>query len=1043
VANDRRAILALVALTCWLGLASSAAAQIVLSGVVSYPSGRVAANVTVVAEKEDTGETWDARTSSLGLYAFYRLPNGTYTVRVSISQLSFLAAGVEVRPRQKTALDIPLCMCREEVVIVHGRSALPRRLSDGSLGAAYSHEAIDGLFKSNGDNLQSVLIAMPGLTFTESVGTMAQYTAVGQRRFANRLTIDGVSADLAIDVAALALSQAGSATLPAFAATGGTQTLFPMYAIDDIQVRTTNAASEYARSPGAQTVIVTRSGTDQFKASTETQIRPDSLAARNWFENAGERPQAQRYFRGTNLAVGGPILPRRLFYFGTWERQHTDRSVFTTVNVPSLLVREALTKRGGGNEIAQPVVNAYPLPNGREFPGGRAELTGEFPVTSCLNAFGIKIDATLSDVHRSFVRFHRGTSRGDSLGPSYVPSYSFANEESTLTKTTTVGLTSAWQRVTHDLRANISSHRGSVVAGPAELAGAAPLPHSPLVAPGVADRDAWISIALPFEGGLLQSGRNYAGSQDQLQFVDTWSFLLGRHEWRAGLEYQRVTATSNPAQHRYSYRFTTTEQLVQGLVQFVLLQNIRPATARRESWAAFAADTFRVSPRLSLNYGLRYSVKPAPFSRTELTPFLVDFDSLTPNELPVREDGPLWNTSLSNVAPRVAATYQAGIKAGWETSIRAGASLIFDDRSSSGIGAFGAGYGYVEQRGFPNSPFPVPANNLSIVSPPSLGDGDSSTYYSFPKDLRTPRTYEWHFGIDQNLGRSQQLSVAYVGGAGRDLIYWHTYDVGLPLVNAYSNDARSDYHAMLVEYVRRRSRGFQGSVSYTWSHALDNDSGEGRRGYAPPQLISPAFNYASADFDRRHVLRMVGSYELPALRAPKWLLPLFEDWQVDAVLTAQTGTPVSITYSKVFDSGTYIVRPDSVDETPIWIVDSSKPGGQYINRNAFVETAAARPGMLGRNTLRSFPLRQVDASLARSVRLGQRLVAQLRIDAFNLFNTPSFGPPSGLFSTPVFGVPDRSFAESLGTGTLVNGGLMPLQQIGGARSLQFSVRLSY
>jgi hypothetical protein len=188
---------------------------------------------------------------------------------------------------------------------------------------------------------------------------------------------------------------------------------------------------------------------------------------------------------------------------------------------------------------------------------------------------------------------------------------------------------------------------------------------------------------------------------------------------------------------------------------------------------------------------------------------------------------------------------------------------------------------------------------------------------------------------------------------------------------------------------------------------------------------------------------MVGSYELPALRAPKWLLPLFENWQVDAVLTAQTGTPVPITYSRLFDFGNYAVRPDSVEGTPEWIVDPSKPGGQYINPSAFVQPIEARPGTLGRNTLRAFSLRQVDASLTRSLRVGGRLVAHLRVDAFNLFNTPNFGPPSGVFGSNEFGVPDRSFAESLGTGTLVNGGLMPLQQIGGARSVQFSVRLSY
>ena len=149
-----------------------------------------------------------------------------------------------------------------------------------------------------------------------------------------------------------------------------------------------------------------------------------------------------------------------------------------------------------------------------------------------------------------------------------------------------------------------------------------------------------------------------------------------------------------------------------------------------------------------------------------------------------------------------------------------------------------------------------------------------------------------------------------MGGAGRDLIYWHTYDVGLPLVQAYSNDARSDYHALLVEYVRRRSRGFQGSVSYTLSHALDNDSGEARRGYAPPQLISPSLNWGSADFDRRHVLRMVGSYQVPALRAPEWLQRVCENWQVDAVLTAQTGTPVSVFYPRPSTS-----EPISLDQT--------------------------------------------------------------------------------------------------------------------------------
>ncbi len=198
---------------------------------------------------------------------FYRLPIGTY-----IDPRQPLPAEL---PRQRVSRSAPTSetpstsrCASAKIVTVHGNSALPRRLSDGSLGVAYSREAIDAMFKSNGEDLQSILIGVLGINVTESVGTLAQFTAMGQRRHSNRITIDGVSADLAIDVAALGLSQAGSGTLPAFATTGGTQTLFSMSAVDEIQIRTTNASSEHARSPGAQTVIVTRSGTDQFKSSS-------------------------------------------------------------------------------------------------------------------------------------------------------------------------------------------------------------------------------------------------------------------------------------------------------------------------------------------------------------------------------------------------------------------------------------------------------------------------------------------------------------------------------------------------------------------------------------------------------------------------------------------------------------------------------------------------------------------------------------------------------------------------------------------------------
>jgi hypothetical protein len=1041
VDNDRRAVIALAALTCWLALASSAAAQSMLGGVVRDPTGQVAPNVTVAAENEKTGDISYTQSSSLGLYAFHRLRDGAYTVRATLPPLSFNKR-VIVRPNTKTALDILLDIRTEERVTVRSTSALPRRLQDGSLGLAFSREAIDGMPKSNGANLQSILGAILGVVYTESNGSLAQFTTMGQRRHSNSLTIDGVSGDLSIDVLAFGINEAGSGALPAFSTSGGTQTLIPFSAIDEVQIRTSNAPSEYARSPGAQTIVVTRSGSDRFKASSFANFRPDSLAAGNWFVNAGKRAPGRKAYRDFSLSLGGPILPKRLSYFATWERQHIDRSVDATAQVPSLSLRTALESRPGGSSI-RPLLDAYPLPNGKELAGGLAEFTERFPVFTRSDAVSLRLDTNLLSRHRAFIRINQGDSEGDSLSPTQVSFYSFRSTESTSTTTATSGFSSVQGSATHDFRISSAVHRGFLDTASSPLGNARSLETSRLVAPGLSAGDAWIGLALPVEGGVVQSGRFGANSNRQFQIVDTWSILRGAHEWRVGLEYQQVTAATNPASHRYSYRFLSAAEFAQGLARVVTITNLRPASARREIYSLSVHDTFRATSDLTLGFGLRYSVKPAPFSRTDLEPFLVDFDTLEPNHLPTPRRGPLWDTSWTDVAPRVNAAYQLRRAVGWETIVRAGWSLIFGERLSPGTGAFGGGYPYVTTRELISTPFPVPPENLIVTPPVPLSDADNSTYFSFPRDLRSPRTHEWQIAVDQSLGRSQQINLAYVGAAGRDLIYWHSFKVGLSTVQAFSNVAQSEYHALLLEYVRRKSRGFEGRLSYTWSHALDNDSGEARRPYAPPGIFPVSANWASADFDRRHVLRAVGSYQVPAPRLPTWLQSFCAGWYLDAVLTAQSGTPVTIATSRTFSFGNYPVRPDVDPSVPLWIADPESPGGRRINPAAFGGTLEVRQGKLGRNTLRGSPLRQIDVSIARSIRIGQRASAQVRFDVFNVLNTPNFGPPSGALQTAGFGVPDRSFAEALGTGTLQFGGLVPIQQLGISRSLQFGVRLSY
>ena len=142
-------------------------------------------------------------------------------------------------------------------------------------------------------------------------------------------------------------------------------------------------------------------------------------------------------------------------------------------------------------------------------------------------------------------------------------------------------------------------------------------------------------------------------------------------------------------------------------------------------------------------------------------------------------------------------------------------------------------------------------------------------------------------------------------------------------------------------------------------------------------------------------------------------------------------------------------RPDLIEGQPVWIFDANSPGGQRLNAAAFQATSAAQPGSLGRNAIQGFGMSQLDLALQREFRMRERLSAQIRAEAFNVFNHPNFSNPSlngysnqSLVGSSGFGISQMTLASALSpVGTL--GGLNPLFQIGGPRLVQFSLRLTF
>ena len=180
-------------------------------------------------------------------------------------------------------------------------------------------------------------------------------------------------------------------------------------------------------------------------------------------------------------------------------------------------------------------------------------------------------------------------------------------------------------------------------------------------------------------------------------------------------------------------------------------------------------------------------------------------------------------------------------------------------------------------------------------------------------------------------------------------------------------------------------------------------------------------------------------YELPDVRAAKAIL---NGWSIDSFLYARSAPPVNISSAEVFSQR---ARNSRLGRTlfpvcPLEIHGSQFAGGKIFNRAAFVTAPAGSQGNLGRNVLRGFGTWQVDLSLQRQFHLSERFALRFRAEFFNLFNHPNFGPPTNVLTSALFGRSTQTLANSLGSGG-ANGGLNPLYQLGGPRSIQFALKL--
>jgi hypothetical protein len=901
----------------------------------------------------------------------------------------------------------------------------------------------------NGRSFQSLITLTPGVVVVPSFrNSTGQFSVNGQRANANYFTVDGVSANIANGVGNN-IGQSTSGTLPGLTAFGTTQSLVSVDALQEFQVQTSSYSAEFGRSPGAQVSIVTRSGTNDFHGTAFDYVRNDKFDANNWFSNAfriKRQPERQNDFGGT---FSGPImLPRfgeggrqpgyngrnRTFLFFSYEGLRLRTPQFALTASPSLSFRQTAPA------ALQPLLNGFPTPNGPAVGGGFSQLAAGYSNPSTLNATSIRIDHTVDQKLTLFGRFNNAPSRAATRAGGSNPS--LINFTAIHTKTLTLGATMMFApTIGNELRVNYSDNIGTAGLEQDAFGGAVPVPRE-LVLPAryaPAGSAASVTISFSYPGGGTSLGYdNRLQSQRQFNIVDNTSVAFGTHQLKFGADYRRLMPVLEPEVYQLFVSFGSQAEVNNNAASFVSISARKGAKPIYTNFSAYAQDTWKLSRRLTIDLGLRWEVNPSPREANGNDPYTaMGVDNLATATL-APQGTPLWKTTYGNFAPRFGAAYLLRQTSGRETVVRGGLGIFYDTGNGQGSNGF-LGFPFSASRSvFTGVGFPLDAVQ---VAPPTFNlSPPYQEIYSFDPHLKLPYTLQWNIAIEQSFGKSQTVTASYVGNAGRRLLLQRTLSPRASGINPNfvfiyptSNGATSDYDALQVQFQSRLARGLQALASYTWSHAIDTVSQDSK--FQPNAF---ALLRGNSEFDIRHNFTAAVTYDIPALHGNTVARALLSDWSVDTRVYAQSALPLEITRGTIRapDGSSVPVRVNLLAGVPLYLKDSTVPGGRKINNAAFSAPLAGQLGNLGRNVVRGFGAWQIDMALRRQFNLGEKLKLQMRAEAFNVLNHPNFGSVNTSLTSSTFGQATNMLGSQLG-------GLSALYQIGGPRSFQFALKLMF
>ena len=1019
--------------------------------------GGAVSGATVTVTQPSTGFTHTAVSSADGAYEVRYLVPGEYTVEVHLTGFrGERRTGVVIQLGQQARIDFQLKVgAIQETVEVN--TGVPLLQTEDATTAGVVDEQRIGSLPLNGRRFDDLAVLTPGVSvynpdIHNSSTDGSEIGGNGARLIWGQVNVDGIT---------MVNNRHNYVNL------------YPsLDAIQEFKVQTGNYSAEYGGNAGTNVNIQIKSGTKQYHGDVFDYFRNEALDARNFF-TPSPIPKNELRQNQFGATLGGPIYKDKTFFFASYEgiKSISDSPSQATVltqgqrngDFSYLFTNDGTTDARGnptgqlynpatgnpipGNNLAtaglidpvsQNIINTYmPLPN---LPGVTTPNTTNYAGHSrgdlTVNQAIIRVDQYFSAKDELFAHYIYGYRNfpNTDLNPNFkfTGTYPINNFMAQYVHTFNPLLTNEF-RAGFDLE-NVQQLGEHMIPGFIESLGIMGMKvNGPNGRPLTTSEEGFPLLGI---SGYLGMGDDLAASNldnsRTYQFVDNVTLIKGKHALKFGTDIRRLlddATTNNTPFGQLSFDGSLSgdgvssgdaaAEYMMGYPRTVLTPEGVPITAARQWRLAFyGQDDWKITPKLTLNLGLRYDLFVPPHDDNHSI-YTLDFASnpTAPPFVPVSD--PIWSISHHDFSPRLGFAYSLNPM----TVIRGGYGIFY----------FGGQFDHINilQLNPPTAGSVTITNQQAVGNlvtiqdpmPPSAAPSSPPNAVTLPADGKHPDTYaqNWNLQVSRQFWKNDVLEVGYVGAKGTHVdtsfrYNWNQPDPGpgtiqprrpyptLSRIRMQSYGSNTIYNSLQMRFEHRLSDQLNLTAAYTYSHLIDdsaNTTNDGGCQCQNPRDI--AAERASSLFDQRHLFVLGYVWNIPF--AKDWTGfggVLLSRWSFQGIVTLASGNPFDILES--FDSQ----NNDGIYERPTltgqkFSVPHQGPDN-WFNTNAFTPSLLVY-GNSPRNPIVGPGRHTFDLSFVKNFTMpyheGHTL--QFRAELFNAFNTPQFAIPDSNLGDGSFG----------------------------------------